>query len=83
MKVKLSSKWLLKNARSYLQRSVKMASWGSVRDRGKIPKMDAYNEFNSFGEDMDGAVAPWFVNGDDENGGLEVVLMLLRILWVN
>ena len=31
--------------------------------------MDAYSEFNTFGEDMDNPVAPWFVNGDDENGG--------------
>ena len=31
--------------------------------------MGAYNEFNAFGEGMDNPVAPWFVNGDDENGG--------------
>ena len=27
------------------------------------------NEFNTLGEFMDNPVAPWFVNGDDENGG--------------
>ena len=32
-------------------------------------EMGAYNEFSAFGEDMDNPVAPWFVNGDDENGG--------------
>jgi len=32
-------------------------------------EMDAYNEFNTFGVDMDNPVAPWFANGDDENGG--------------
>ena len=31
--------------------------------------MGAYNEFSAFGEGMDNPVAPWFVNGDDENGG--------------
>ena len=32
-------------------------------------EMDAYNEFNTYGELMDNPVAPWFANGDDENGG--------------
>ena len=31
--------------------------------------MDAYNEFNTYGEFLDNPVAPWFANGDDENGG--------------
>ena len=30
---------------------------------------DAYNEFNQYGEFMENPVAPWFENGDDENGG--------------
>ena len=33
-----------------------------------------------YGEFMENPVAPWFVNGEDENGGPG---MLLRILWVN
>ena len=32
-------------------------------------EMGAYNEYNTFGVDMDNPVAPWFANGDDENGG--------------
>ena len=32
-------------------------------------EMDAYNDFNQYGEFMENPVAPWFVNGDDENGG--------------
>ena len=28
-----------------------------------------YNEFNQYGDFMENPVAPWFENGDDDNGG--------------
>ena len=28
-----------------------------------------YNEFNQYEEFMENPVAPWFENGDDDNGG--------------
>ena len=46
--------------------------WNYYGDAGRGDtqgEMGAYNEFNAFGEGMDNPVAPWFVNGDDENGG--------------
>ena len=46
--------------------------WNYYGDAGRgdtQEEMDAYNEFNTFGELMDNPVAPWFANGDDENGG--------------
>ena len=46
--------------------------WNYYGDAGRgdtQEEMGAYNEFNAFGVDMDYPVAPWFVNGDDENGG--------------
>ena len=43
---------------------------GTDAGRGDTQEeMDAYNEFNTYGEFMDNPVAPWFANGDDENGG--------------
>ena len=41
--------------------------WNYYGDAGRgdtQEEMDAYNEFNTFGVDMDNPVAPWFVNGD-------------------
>ena len=46
--------------------------WNYYGDAGRgdtQEEMDAYNEFNTYGELMDNPVAPWFANGDDENGG--------------
>ena len=46
--------------------------WNYYGDAGRgdtQEEMDAYNEFNTYGELMDNTVAPWFANGDDENGG--------------
>ena len=46
--------------------------WNYYGDAGRgdtQEEMDAYNEFNTYGEFMDNPVAPWFANGDDENGG--------------
>ena len=46
--------------------------WNYYGDAGRgdtQEEMDAYNEFNTFGVDMDNPVAPWFAKGDDENGG--------------
>ena len=46
--------------------------WNYYGDAGRgdtQEEMGAYNEFNTFGVDMDNPVAPWFANGDDENGG--------------
>ena len=46
--------------------------WNYYGDAGRgdtQEEMDAYNEFNTYGEFLDNPVAPWFANGDDENGG--------------
>merc|ERR1712070_1270443 len=46
--------------------------WNYYGDAGRgdtQEEMDAYNEFNTYGEFMDNPVAPWFANGDDENVG--------------
>ena len=46
--------------------------WNYYGDSGRgdtQDEWDAYNEFNQYGEFMENPVAPWFENGDDENGG--------------
>ncbi len=46
--------------------------WDYYGDAGRGDTQEewgAYNEFNQYGDFMENPVAPWFVNGDDENGG--------------
>ena len=46
--------------------------WNYYGDSGRGDTQEewgAYNEFNQYGEFMENPVAPWFENGDDENGG--------------
>ena len=69
--------WLLRQQSCIL--GVLWNYYGNAGRGNTQGEMDAYNEFNTYGEFMENTVAPWFVSGGDENVGP----VLLCILWIN